>query len=66
MTKTKQITIKPANPKIPVRRGTFELPAKGAKVDADLFWQRRLRNGEVVECDAPGKEPKKESKKEGK
>lgn len=63
------IWIKPAKADVPVRRGTYELPAKGAEVEDDVYWKRRRRLGDVVLCDPPKKkkdeDPNKDPNKGG-
>lgn len=34
-------------------RGNARLPAEGAEVPLDAYWQARLRDGDVVEAERP-------------
>ena len=36
-----------------VKRGRWVLPEAGAEVPDDSFWQRRLRDGDVIEAQPP-------------
>lgn len=60
--------VKPASGLVVRDPGTLEpLPAEGGAVELTTYWQRRLRDGDVVEVTTPPvAETKEQSKNEGK
>lgn len=56
-----KIFVKPKNKKVLVRNPerNRHLKAEGERVVKDAYWHRRIKDGDVVETDAPKKTAKK-------
>lgn len=57
--------VKPKDPEtlVPDPRTGRRLPADGARVPRTTYWQRRLRDGSVVEAEPPSAPPSKSTKR---